>query len=158
GPEIGAAHRVLARGHGAWALQMAVPDQLSHAQCATGIARGGLDPEPLERTLSEQAPVRDTVERHAPGETQVLEPRLPMRRPRHAHHDLLAHDLDRAREIHLPLGELRFRYARRTPQQRVERAVGHRETGEVIEVLLVERERAVLAQVDELAVDDIDIL
>ena len=81
-----------------------------------------------------------------------------MYRPRHAHDDLFTHNLDRTREVHLPLRELRFRYPGWSGQQLVERPVGHREAGEIVEVLLVERERAILSQVDKLAVDRLDVL
>ena len=42
-------------------------------------------------------------------------------------------------------------YARRTAEQLVEGAVGHRQAGEVVEIFLVQREGAVFAQVDQLA-------
>src|SRR5437867_8144287 len=44
------------------------------------------------------------------------------------------------------------------PEQPVESAVRHRETREIVEVLLIERERAVLAQVDQRPIDHIHVV
>src|SRR5438128_1500867 len=49
-------------------------------------------------------------------------------------------------------------YARRRAVQPVERAVGHRETGGVVEVRLIERERPVCVQVHQLAIDQVHVL
>ena len=83
---------------------------------------------------------------------------LPVRRARHAQHDLFADDLDRPREVHLALRQLVSGIARRAAEQLVERAVGHRQAGEIVEVLLVQPERAVFLQVDQLVVDQVDVL
>ncbi len=55
---------------------------------------------------------------------------------------------DRARSISFCVS-LRLGLARRAAEQLVELAVGHREAGQVVEVLLVQRERAVFPQVDQ---------
>ena len=77
----------------------------------------------LERTLAQQPAVADAVERHAAGQAQVLEAGLAVHRARHPQHDLFAHDLHRAGEVHLPLRQLASparaagrRTARRTPR------------------------------------------
>src|SRR5438046_2023757 len=134
-----------------------MPDELRHAERAAGVSSRRLDPQSPERALAQEAPVGHAVERHAAGETQVLHPGLPLYRARHAQQDLLAHDLDRAREVHLTLRELGFGHPRRPSEELVEGTVRHGEAGEVVEVLLVERERAVLTQVHELAADDIHV-
>ena len=93
-----------------------------------------------------------------PARHRFSSPVSPWTVRRHAEHDLLAHHLNRSREIHLLLRELRLRLAGRSAEQLVERLTRHREAGQVIEVLLVERERAVLAQIHQLAIDQIDVL
>src|SRR5439155_18765542 len=124
--------------HAPRAPREAVPDELSHAKRAAGIARGRLDPEALERSLAQHASVGDAVERHAPSQAKVVHARFPMRRPRHAQHDLLADYLHRTGEVHLALRQLRLWYPRWTAEQLGERVVGHRQTAEVVEVLLVQ--------------------
>src|SRR4051812_48980822 len=80
-----------------------------------------------------------------------------MRRARHTEHDLLADPLDGSSEVHLLLRQRRFGHARRPAEELIERLAGHGQTAEVIEVLLIQPERAVLAQVDELTKNDIHV-
>ena len=136
---------------------MAVPDELCDTERTARIACCRLNPDVSERSLSQQSAVADTVQRHTACEAQILRAGLLVDRARHAQHDLFAHNLDRAREVHFPLRELRLRDPRRPAEQAVESAIRHGEAGEVIEVPLVQRERAVLTQVDELAIDRIHI-
>ena len=151
GAEIRTLHPVAAGHDGARLPAVAVPDQLRHAERPPCVAGSGLDPQPLEGALAQDAPVGHAVERDPTGEAKVLHPGLAVHRAAHAQHDLLAHDLDRAGQVHLALGQLGLQLTRRPSEQRVERAVGHRETGEIVEILLIEREGAVVAQVDQLA-------
>ena len=137
---------------------MTVPDQFRDAQRPTRVTRSGLDPQSFERPFPQQPPVPHAVQRHATRETQVVEPGLAVDGARHAQHHFLAYDLNRAREVHLALRQLALRYAGRTAEQAIERAVRHREAGEIVEVLLVKRERAVFPQVDELGEDHVDVL
>ena len=137
---------------------MAVPDELGHAQRTPCVPRGGLDPQPFEGPFPQQAPVGDAVQRHPAGQTEIFHSRFAVHGACHAQHDLFAHHLDRTRQIHLALRQLRLRDARRTAEQAVERAVGHRQAREIVEVFLVERERAVVAQVHELTVDQVHVL
>src|SRR5439155_9512593 len=44
------------------------------SQGAAGVARGGLNPDVLERALAQQPPVRDAVEGNAAGQAQHLFP------------------------------------------------------------------------------------
>src|SRR4051812_38506521 len=55
GPEIGSSHVILARRSRSSVSAVAMPDQLSHTQCTSGIARSRLDPEPPEGTFPKQA-------------------------------------------------------------------------------------------------------
>ena len=71
--------------------------------------------------------------------------------------DLLGDLLDRLREVHLALRDRRLGRARRAAEQRGEPVVGHHQAVEVAEVVHVEAERAVLAQVDQLALDEVGV-
>ncbi len=137
---------------------MSVPDELGDTQRTTGVARGRLDPQPLEGPLAQQPAVGDAVQRHAAGQAEVLEAGLAVHGARHAHDDLLADHLDRAGQIHIPLSYLGLRDPRRAAEQAVERAVGHRQPGEVVEVLLIQPERAILLKVNQLFQDEIHVL
>ncbi len=139
-PEVGALHIVLPRDDAARALAVAMPDEVRDTQRPARVPSGRLDPEPLERALAQDPAVGDTIERHAPCETEVVEPRLPIQRPHHAQHDLLAHDLDRTGEIHLALRQVRLGDPGRPAEQLGEGPVGHGEPGEIVEVRLIERE------------------
>src|SRR5688500_6334269 len=145
-------------GDGARLLQMAVPNQLCHTQRTARITGGRLDPQLLERSFAENPTVADAVERHATRETQVLHSGFAMDRACHAQHDLFADHLHGPRKVHLLLRQLRLRLSRRTAEELVEGFTGHREAGEIVEVLLVERERAILAQIHQLAIDEVHVL
>lgn len=91
-------------------------NELRDTERATGVAGGGLDPQALEWSLAEEPTVADAVQRDATREHEILEPGLAVRRARHPEHDLFADNLDRAREVHLTLGQVRLRLARRASE------------------------------------------
>ena len=72
-------------------------------------------------------------------------------------HDVLAYDLHRAGEIHLALGDRRFRLSRRPVEELVEPPVGHAQPAAVIEVPLVEPERAVVESVEQMGVNPVHV-
>src|SRR2546423_993285 len=73
---------------------MAVPDELRHAERPPGIAGRRLYPDPLERTLAQQAPVADAVQGDSARQREILLARETVRRARHAQHDLFADAVD----------------------------------------------------------------
>src|SRR4051812_29527339 len=77
--------------------------------------------------------------------------------PGHAEHDLFTYLLDRAGQIHVSLGEFRLRFPWGGTEELVEGLTRHREAGQVVEVLLVEAERAILSQVNQLSVNEVDV-
>src|SRR5688500_8938878 len=85
-----------------------MPDKQCRAQGAAGIARRGLNPNVVKRTLAQDTSVGHTIERHASGQTEVLHSGLRMDIPRGSQHDLLGHLLDRGREIHITLRQPRI--------------------------------------------------
>ena len=48
-----------------------IPAQESGAERATGVARGRLDPDFLEKSFTENPAVADTIERNAAGQTEI---------------------------------------------------------------------------------------
>src|SRR6185503_4229535 len=103
--------------------EIAMPERERYAERAAGVSRRGLDPEIVERPFAQDAPVGDAVERHAAGEAELGEAGLLPRVLGHLQHDLFGDLLDRAREIHLALGEEALRFARRSAEELVEPAV-----------------------------------
>ncbi len=101
--------------------------------------------------------VRDAVQGDAARQAQVSRARLLLRVARHLQHDFLGHVLDRAREVHLALRELRLGLARGAAEQALEPTPRHREPGREREVLHVEPDRAVLADVDDLLANQVRV-
>jgi hypothetical protein len=122
---------------------------------AAGVAGRGLDPEVVEDALAQELAVGDAVERHAAGEAEVALAGHRARPPRQLRDRFLRHLLDRAREVHLAAGDARLRRPRRAAEEGGEAVVGHHQAVEVAEVVHVEAEGAVLAQVDQLAADGV---
>ncbi len=75
----------------------------------------------------------------------------------HPQDDLLGHLLDRPGQVHLPAGEVRLGRPRRAAEHVVEAAVGHAQRGQVAEVLPVDRERAVVVEVDQVVEDGVHV-
>src|SRR5262249_11668163 len=88
-PEEGAGHRVL-RLRPARLIQQLMPDQQRDAERAARIACRRLNPDVLVRPFAKKLSVRNTVQRYAAREHQILQFRFSMDVPRGAHEDLLA--------------------------------------------------------------------
>jgi hypothetical protein len=134
-----------------------MPNQLSNAEGAARISGRWLDPDLLEGSLSEQATIPHTVERHPSSKAQGIGPGLSANRAGHAQHDFLTHHLDRPSQVHLFLSQLALGLAGWSAEQLVKLAVRHGEAGQIIEVALIEREGPILLQVDQLPVDQIHV-
>jgi len=102
--------------------------------------------------------VADAVKRHAAGQAQVGQPGLLACETRHLDHRFFGDVLDRARQIHLTLGQLGFGLPRRAVEQSLERRAGHRQAVWVREVLHVHPHAAVIAELDEMVLDRLDVL
>ena len=81
-----------------------------------------------------------------------------MHMPRHVQDDVLRHLLDGGRDIHFASGDFGFRLARGAPEQFFEALVDHRQAVEVAEVLHVQTERPVGAQIQQVLQDGFCIL
>ena len=93
-----------------------------------------------------------------PARQSLSDAGQPVRGARHPEHRLLADFLDRARDVEIALDQVGLRHPRRRAEQLVERPVGHREAAEIVEVLLVQRERAVVPEVDHFVEQQLDVL
>ena len=93
-----------------------------------------------------------------PARHRFFSPGLARDRGGELEHHLLGDRLDRRGQVHFALGERRFGLARRRAEQRIEARVGHRQPGAVVEVVQVQPEGAIVLDVDELLLDDVEIL
>ena len=124
-------------------IQVLVPDRERRPQRSARVARRRLNPDSLERSFTQNAAIPDTVECHAAGQAQILFTGLAVNVIRHAQHRQLNDFLNRPRQIHVTLRELRFRFAWWPVEQTIERGAGHGQALAVIEILHVEPERSV---------------
>ena len=135
-----------------------MPQAERHAQRAAGVAGRRLHPHLLERPLAQDAAVADAVERDAAGQAQVAHPGLAVRERGHLQHHLFGDVLNRARQVHLALRQLALGLARRPADQPLERAAGHRQPVRVREVLHVHPQAAIVADLEEVVLDELDVL
>jgi hypothetical protein len=119
------------------------------AQGPAGVARGGLNPQPLEGSLAREAPVGDAVERDPAGEAEVVEPGLRVDVAGDAAQHLLGDGLDGRRQVQLPAGQRRLRRPRRPAEEPLEGRARHPAAGLEGELLEVQPKAAVVLQVDE---------
>ncbi len=71
-----------------WLAQKPVPKRKRHADGTTRVAGRRLNPDFLERPLTQDAAVGDAIERDTAGKTQVSQTGLAMGEPRHLEHHL----------------------------------------------------------------------
>src|SRR4030095_1119939 len=110
------------------------------SDCAARVSCCGLEPDAVEYALAQKLSISDTVERHAPRETQIA---LTGRRGGTAceiHHDLLGHRLNAGCEVHLALSEHAFGCPRISSKQPMKCVVRHCEAGAIVEIPHVEPE------------------
>jgi len=163
GAEKGALHAVarfavLAGRHLPRLAERVVPVGERRAEGATGVARGRLDEQAVEDAGAQQDAVGDAVERDAAGHAQVALAGELAGVPRQLEDDLLGDLLDRLGQVHLARADRRLGLARRSAEQGGELVVRHHQAVEVAEVVHVEAERAVLADVHQLFLDDVVVL
>src|SRR5437763_5346450 len=150
-----AALRIFLAGNLSRLLMIMMPAEKRGAERATGVARGRLDPDFLERSLAEHSAVAYTIERDAAGQTKMARARQRVGMARHPQHHFLSHRLDRASEVHVPLRQRCLRFSRWPAHEPVEFAIGHREARHEIEVAQVEPERAIVSQINQLRENEI---
>ena len=77
---------------------------------------------------------------------------------RHLQHHFFGDHLNAAREVHLALRDWRLGFSRRATKEFVERAVSHAQALRVVEVVLVELDAAVVANLEQMIFDRVDVL
>ena len=87
------------------------------AEAPSGVSGGGLDEQPLERPLAQDAAVGDHVEGHATRHAEVGEPGLLMEPGGLGEQDLLQRGLEAARHVLVEAGDLGFRAPRWLAEQ-----------------------------------------
>ena len=102
-------------------------------------------------------PVRDAIQRDPAGKAEVAALRVAQRATGEADHRFLDDRLGRGGDVHVFDRDLRFRIAPLAAKQFLEGRVRRHLAVEIAEEGRVEPVRAVLAQVDQLIEDDIDI-
>jgi hypothetical protein len=97
----------------------------------------------IEAAIAQHLTVRHAVERNASGETQIPDSGFRTKRSRQAQHDLVGHRLDRRGQVHVMLQERFVGLAGSPAEEIVKLTVGHGKPGAIIEIRLVQPERAV---------------
>jgi hypothetical protein len=69
----------------------------------TCVTRSRLNPNILERAISQDFTVRNTIQRHPTRKAQILDTRFRRERLCHPQHDLFRHGLNRSGNIHVKL-------------------------------------------------------
>ena len=156
GPEKGAAHGIVelvGRARGAVLGKMI---RERGAEGPAGVAGGGLDPEAAKRAFAEEAGVGDAVEGDAAGEAEVLFAGESVKGAGEAEDDFFGDVLDGASDVAVELSERGFGCARRDGEELGEAGVGHRLAVEIAEVVEVEAEGTVGAEIEQVLENQID--
>ena len=92
-------------------LEVHVPGHQRRSQSTSGVARGGLDPQVLERTLAQDPAVAHAVERHTPRHAEVLLTRNLVDMAGHTEHGFLTDHLRSSAPDPSRVGSARIRVA-----------------------------------------------
>ncbi len=142
---------------GAGVSEGIAPGVEGDAERASGVACSGLDEDSPEWGGFEDSGVGDTVEGDTPGEAEVVKAGLFVESAGEADHDVVGERLDGGREVKFALAEARaFGRAGRPSEKVAEPLVDHLEIVSEREVLHIQGEGSVVAEVDQFA-DTIEI-
>src|SRR5262245_1269251 len=134
-----------------------MPNEKCGTKRTAGVARRRLNPNVRKRSLSQQSPVRDAVERDATGHHEILQTRLAMDRLSERQNDIFRDGLNAGREIHMMLLDAVIRLSRRSTEEIVEASVRHRQALAVVEVRHVQPQTAVWLDVNKMSIDEVAI-
>jgi hypothetical protein len=123
--------------------------------CQTRSAAPRLDPDVLEDLLLQDLAVGHTVEGDTAGQAEVVRGDLRLGPADDLLHDFLEHYLDGGGQVHVHPAEGRLGLAAGHAEELLEGPAGHGQAGMVVEVLEVQAEGAVFADVDEVLVDKV---
>ena len=146
--EVGTALRITHAVGFAFLVENLMPREQSRTKRAARVARGRLNPDPIENFLAQNLSVRHAIQRDTASATKISLSGFFANMPRHPEHDFVGHILNRPRQVHVALGKLRFRFARWPSEQAIECGVRHRQADAVIEILHVQAERSVVLEID----------
>src|SRR5262245_40519802 len=135
-----------------------MPDGERDSDGAARVAGGGLDPDVVEQLLAQNQAVRYAIERDAASQAELFHSRLPLNETGHFQNRLFGDLLNAASQVHFPLGELRFRLARRAAEKLVEGPVSHPQPLAITEILLIHPKAAVVAYFYQLLLDQRNVL
>src|SRR5437763_1988701 len=111
-----------------------MPCGVRRSDCSTCVAGCRLDPQSLEWSLAQYPSIAHAVQSNTTRQAEIFCAGFAMYRAAQAQHDFFSDLLHGARKIHLALGQWTFRFAGWTIEQRIELAVGHCQSGAVVEV------------------------
>ena len=147
--QVRSLHGVGLASHLAFVALLDVPHGIGRADGASGVSGGGLDPNIVENSSAQQFSVRHAIERDAAGHHQILAAGQLSRRAGNLDYDFFGHLLDREGQVHINLGKFRLWLAAWHPEKLFPlRLVGHFQAGGVFEVIHVQQNRAVFADID----------
>jgi hypothetical protein len=124
-PQGGGAHRVVGPSARTWFAQDLVPGPQGASERRACVARRGLHPDVIERTVAQQATVGDAVECDPAGEHGGgAAGQVPCVRS-DPEHEVLDHDLCRAGQVAVASGDRLVATSGRSVEQVVQPPVGH---------------------------------
>ena len=108
------------------------------------------NPDIFKRAFPENPPVSHTIQRNAPCQAEISHRCLLVNISANSQHDLFGHTLHGGCKVHFPHGDLGFRFPRRGAKKFFKAAARHGQSRAVIEIRLIESERSILFQIDDL--------
>src|SRR6516165_2780246 len=157
GTDIGSDHTVRSIGDSAWPIGVKMVDRECGSERAARITGSRLNPDIVDRPVSEDLAIDHTIERHSSSKTQILFAGLLNETAGKAHHGVLDHDLNGCRQIHVTLLEPAVGATRWCAEQFMKAIVRHRQAGAIIEIIEIESERAVRFKIDQIVVDELRV-
>ena len=131
-----------------------VPDGVGRAKRTARVARGRLNPDVIENAGSEDFPVGNAIKRDAAGHHKILAAGQLPGGAGQAKDDVLGHLLNGERHIHVDLGNFRLRFAARDSKKLLPFCfVDHLQAGGVLEVIHIQKDRAIFSDVDQFGCD-----
>ena len=133
----------------AWIILHLVPAPQCGTKRSSGIAGRRLDPDVLKKLFTEKAAIGDTIKGDSTGQTKILRPGRAADMTRHLEDNIFGHRLYARRHIHVALSQLFVRLPRRAAEKRVKAGIGHGQALAIIKIPLVQPERTIVLDLDE---------
>ena len=150
---VAAVDRNLAR-----TVEILVARQQRRAERAPGVARGGLDPHPVEDALAKHLAIGHAIQRNSAGHDQVLFCRSARAVARQPQHGFFGHLLDGSRHIHFAPSDARFRRSGGPSNNSSNRSLVITKPLEIFEIFHVQPVGAVILEIDQFCPDTIGVV